>query len=192
IENKISFINISTEDLSLFEWKPRGSFKSFTLDMNIVKENIITEDVFFHINKGNMKLAYIKKKKLLYTVGSEKDVQFQLLEALLEEIDKKFNDIYDIEVILSYDNVSENIFKNFQIEVDEIIKNFSKLDIVKKVDIFCKVCKKKFPLFIKKSVIKESPTFPVPIVYSHKGHALVCYIDRNYVLRGVELVNITG
>jgi len=56
IKDQIQFINITGEDLVLFEWKPPGSFKSFILDMNIIKENKVS-DIFFHINKGNLKLS---------------------------------------------------------------------------------------------------------------------------------------
>lgn len=189
IQNSLNFINISNEGMTLFEWKPPQSFKSYILDVNIVKENT-TKDIYFHLNKGNTKIVYIRKGNLLYTIGSDKDVQFQLLEALLEHIDKKFHEIWDIDVILSYGNVSSNVFKDFTNHVNEIIENLD--DLIKKVDVFCKVCKKTLPLYVKKSMIKSATSFPVPLVYNHKGHAIVTYVDQNFVVRGVELVNITG
>ena len=189
IQNKLHFINISKEEMTLFEWKPPRSFKSYILDVNLVKDNT-TQDIFFHLNKGNMKMVYIRKGILLYTIGSDQDVQFQLLEALLEQIDKKFHEIWDIEVILSYGNVSSNIFKDFTTHVNEIIEISD--DLIKKVDVYCRVCKKTLPLYVKNSIIENAASFPVPLVYNHKGHALVTYIDQNFVVRGVELVNITG
>ena len=189
IQNKINFINISKEEMTLYEWKPPQSFKSYILDINIVKENTTT-DIFFHLNKGNMKIVYIRKGSLLYTIGADQEVQFQFLEALLEHIDKKFHEIWDIDVIFSYGNVSSTIFKDFTTQVNEIIENAE--DLIKKVDVFCRVCKKTLLLYVKKSIIEKATSFPVPLVYNHRGHAVVTYIDQNFVVRGVELVNITG
>ncbi len=96
----LEFINISNDEFTLFEWKPEKSFRRFDLDLNIVKENPISE-IFFHKDKGNMKIVHIRKNSLIYTVGSNIKVQFQLLEALLEHVSFKFHDTYDIDVILS-------------------------------------------------------------------------------------------
>ena len=41
-------------------------------------------------------------------------------------------------------------------------------------------------------MIEQADSFPVPIVYHHEGHATLCYIDKNFEVRGVELVNTTG
>ena len=42
------------------------------------------------------------------------------------------------------------------------------------------------------SFIENAESYPVPLVYNHKGHAILCFIDKNYDIRGVELVNVTG
>ena len=187
----LHFINISTDEFSIFDWKPPGIFKSNVLDLNIVKETTAM-DIFFHIYKGNEKIVHIRKDNLIYTIGASKEVQFQILEALLEMVHEKFHEIYDIKVIFSYGNVSASIFKNFAKEVDEIVSKLNDLDLIQKVDVYCTVCLKTLPLFIKKSIMKKSSSFPVPIVYNHQGHAIVCYIDQNFIVRGVELVNTTG
>ena len=191
IKDHIQFVNISSEDLSLFEWKPPRSFKSFILDLNILKENKVS-DIFFHINKGNMKIIHIRKHNLIYSVGASKEVQFQVLEALLEEIDKQFNDTYDLKVILSFSNTNAAIFKPFKQEMEQIIEDFHSLQLVKKVDVYCRVCKATLPMYIKKTIMDSEISFPVPIVYTHKGHAVVTYIDQEFVVRGVELVNMNG
>jgi len=191
IKDQIQFINITGEDLVLFEWKPPGSFKSFILDMNIIKENKVS-DIFFHINKGNLKIVHIRKHNLIYSVGASKEVQYQILEALLEEIDKQFNEIYDLDVILSFSNTNAAIFKPFKQEIDQIIENFHSLHLVKKVDVLCRVCKATLPMYIKKSIMENETSFPVPLVYIHKGHAIVTYIDQDFVVRGVELVHINS
>jgi hypothetical protein len=191
IREFLDFINISNENFTLFEWKPKRSFRRFDLDLNIIKENQIT-GIYFHRDKGNMKLVYIRKHNLIYTVGASPKVQYQLLEALLEYIDLKFNETYDVKVILSYGNFSPGLFNGFKDTIAHIIKNFADLDLVKRIHVECRVCGKVLPLFVKKSFIKNAESYPVPIVYNHKGHAILCFIDQNFHHRGVELVNITG
>ena len=44
----------------------------------------------------------------------------------------------------------------------------------------------------KTKIIDESKNFPVPIVYRHDGHAIVCFIDKNFVLRGDKPVVVSG
>lgn len=187
----LEFVNISNNEFTLFEWKPPNSYRRFDLDLNIVKENVMS-DIFFHRDKGNMKIVFIRKNNLLYTVGSSPQIQYQLLEALLEQVDMEFNEMYDIGVILSYGNSNSNIFNGFTEIIDNIIKNFGELDIVKRIHVECRVCKTVLPLFVKRSFIDNAESYPVPIVYMHKGHAILCFIDQNYQHRGVELVNITG
>ena len=120
-KERIDFINISYDELTLFEWKPPQSHKPTTLDLNVVRENT-TKDIFFHLNKGRMKIVYIRMGILLYTIGSDQDVQFQLLEALIEKINEKFNEMYAVDVILSYGDVTPIVFKDFTTMVNEIIE----------------------------------------------------------------------
>lgn len=187
----LEFINISDERSTLFEWKPEKSYRRFDLDLNIVKENPVS-DIFFHRDKGNMKIAYIRNKGLIYTVGANIKVQFQLLEALLEHVNFKFHKMYDVEVIMSYDDYNPAMFLNFKEILEEVIKNFADLDLVKRIQVECRACKKVLPLFVKNSMIENADSYPVPIVYVHEGHAILCFIDQNFHHRGVELVNITG
>jgi len=190
--DKISFFNISRGDITLFEWKPPRSFKSFLLDLNIIKQNK-RDDIFFHVDKGNLKIAYIRKNNLIYSAGTEAlDLQFQTIEALIEHVIIEFNSIYDIDVILSYSDVTPTLFSPFKMNIIDILDNFPKLNLIQKVDVFCRVCDKTLPLYIKRSFIENAESHPAPIVYKHKGHSIICYIDRNFIVRGVELVNITG
>lgn len=191
IQDKLNFINISTDHMTLFEWKPPRSFKSYILDLNIVKEHA-TDGIFFHIYKGNSKMVHIRKNNLIYTAGAVNEIQFQLLEALLEYIDIKFNEMFDVPVILEFENVTSSIFKNFEEVAMEAVKNFKDLNLVKKINVHCRVCKKVLPIFVKKSFVESADSYPVPLVYSHEGHAVLCFIDKNFDVRGVELVNITG
>ncbi|MFX0164981.1 MAG: hypothetical protein ACFFAG_04220 [Promethearchaeota archaeon] len=187
----LEFINISNEESTLFEWKPKKSFRRFDLDLNIIKETPVS-DIFFHKDKGNMKLAYIRRDNLIYTVGASLKVQFQLLEALLEHVSSKFHDMYDVEIIMSYEDFNPSMFNGFNEIIEYAIKNFADLELVKRIQVECRVCNKVLPLFVKKSMIENADSYPVPIVYVHEGHSILCFIDQNFHHRGVELVNITG
>ncbi|MHA2390443.1 MAG: hypothetical protein ACXAEX_00600 [Promethearchaeota archaeon] len=187
----LEFINISNKDSTLFEWKPPKSFRRFDLDLNIVKENPVS-DIFFHKDKGNMKIVHIKKDNLIYTVGASIKVQYQLLEALIELVAFKFHDTYDAGVIISYADFNPIMFNKFKETIEDIIKNYANLDLVKRIHVECKVCNTVLPLFVKKSMIENTDSHPVPIVYVHEGHAILCFIDQDFHHRGVELVNISG
>jgi hypothetical protein len=191
ILQNLEFFNISTEKFTIFEWKPPTSYKSFVLDLNIVKKNPIS-NIFFHIFKGEMKIVHIRLKNLIYTAGSNNEVQFQLLEALIEQVSMVFNEIYDIESYIKYDNFSTTSFTAFKSEIDDIMKNFNTLNLVKDLKVPCMVCNGILTVIVKRSFVENAESYPVPLVYNHKGHAILCFIDKNYDIRGVELVNVTG
>jgi hypothetical protein len=139
-----------------------------------------------------MKIAYIRIDNLIYSAGSNTEIQFQLLEALIEEVSKIFNERYDVKSYLSFGKFSSNMFDSFKPFVEDIIINFKSLNLVKQINVPCMVCDKILPLLIKRSSIENAESHPVPIVYDHSGHAILCFIDRNFDVRGVELVNVTG
>jgi hypothetical protein len=189
--NNLEFINFSTDEFSIYEWKPTRSFKSFILDLNIVKQNPVN-DIFFHISRGNLKIVHIRIDDIIYTVGSTNEIQYQLLEALIEHVSSEFHKVYDVKYILSYGNFDISIFRDFNKQIEAIIKNFDQLNLVRTISVECKVCDNIKQLMVKKSFIDNADSYPVSLVYTHKGHAILCFIDKNYDVRGVELVNITG
>jgi len=186
----ISYINISRGNDSYFEWKQQST-QSYVLDINAIRKNE-TEEVFFHIEKNELKIVYIRKNKMVYTISTAHNLQYQILEALLDQICEKFNETFDLEIIFSFENVSPNSFKYFEKVLDDLLVNFFSFDLINKIDIFCKICNKLLPLYIKKKVIEESNNFPVPIIYRHAGHSLICFIDKSFTLRGVKDVVHTG
>ena len=187
----LEFVNISTDEFTIFEWQPPRSLKSYILDLNIVKQNPVS-NIFFHLFRGNTKIVHIRLNNLIYTVGSNTEIQFQLLEALIEQVSKVFNETYDIDSYIKYGNFSTAVFNPFKEEINNIIKNFNSLDLVNEIMVQCRVCNKVLSIAVKRSFIESSSSFPVPLVYIHKGHAILCFIDKNYAVRGQELVNITG
>jgi hypothetical protein len=144
------------------------------------------------MNKGNLKIVHIRKGNIIYSAGSTIEMQFQLLEAIIEQVSIEFNKKYAVDYILSYENFSPGIFNKFEVEIEELLGNFEKKDLIKVINIPCMVCNVIKPLIVKKSFIKNAESYPVPIVYIHEGHAVLCFIDKNFDVRGVELVHITG
>ena len=191
ILQNLEFINISTDEFTIFEWKPPRSLKSYILDLNVVKQNPVS-NIFFHLSRGNMKIVHIRLENLIYTTGSNTEIQFQLLEALIEQVSKVFNDIYDINSYINVGNFSTTVFNPFKEEINKIIKDFNSLDLVNEIMVPCRVCNTVLSITVKRSFIENSDSYPVPLVYNHKGHAILCFIDKNYAVRGVELVNTTG
>ncbi len=191
ILQNLKFFNISTDKFTIFEWKPPKSYKSYILDLNVIKKNPVS-NIFFHIFKGEMKIVHIRLKNLIYTAGSNNEVQFQLLEAFIEKVSEIFNEIYDIESYIKYDNFSITTFSSFKEEIDNIINTFNSLNLVMDLKVPCMVCNGILPVIVKRSFIENAESYPVPLVYTHKGHAILCFIDKNYDIRGVELVNVTG
>jgi len=191
ILNYLEFINISNDKFTIFEWKPPNSYKSYMLDLNIVKQNRMS-NIFFHLNKGNLKIVHIRKGNLIYSAGSTNEIQFQLLEALIEYISKEFYEVWDVDYVLSYENFTPSIFHPFKKNVEDIVERFHKLDLIKVINVECMVCNKILPLIVKVSLIDNAESYPVPIVFDHVGHSILCYIDKNFSVRGVELVNKTG
>jgi len=165
ILQNLEFVNISTDEFTIFEWKPPRSLKSYILDLNIVKQNPVS-NIFFHIFRGNMKIVHIRLKDLIYTVGSNTEIK--------------------------YGNFSTTAFNPFKEDMNKIIRNFNSLDLVNEIMVPCRVCNIVLPITVKRSFIESSESYPVPLVYTHNGHAILCFIDKNYAVRGVELVNITG
>ncbi|MFX1382499.1 MAG: hypothetical protein ACFFBP_08625, partial [Promethearchaeota archaeon] len=183
---------ISYGDNTLYEYKSPNSYKNYSLDLKIIRKNE-KKDIFFHIHRGNLKIVYLKKGNLIYSTGTEElEIQFQILESIIEIIIKNFSETYAVDAILSYGDVSPSIFNPFKTNVTEILNKFFTLDQVKKVDVLCKVCEKPLPLYVRKSLIDTADSYPVPLVYTHQGHSIVCYIDKKFDVRGVELVHITG
>ncbi len=92
----------------------------------------------------------------------------------------------------SLSNSEIAMLNSFNENIEDIIAGFNELGTVKELKVPCMVCNTILPIIVKKSFIENAESYPVPLVYMHKGHAILCFIDKNYDVRGVELVNITG
>ena len=159
--------------------------------MRTIRENKIN-DFFFHINKLGMKIVYIRKKGIIFTIGAEDKVQYQLLEALMEYIMEKFYEREDLVSKLYIKNITGDAFKSFTYDIDKFVDKFAELDLVKTVEVPCKICKGHFTLIVKKSIVENSKNFPVFVVSIHNGHPIVIYVDKDFKVRGTGQVNFTG
>ena len=191
IRRDLKFVSISTEKITIVEWKASGSFKSYVLDMHTIRENKVN-DVFFQINKGGMKILYVRKNDVIFVIGAQNGIQQQILETLLECIIEKFHERNDIISKLSIKNITSDAFVSFKYDIEDVIERFGDLGLVMKVDVQCKVCKNVFPLIIKKSIIENSSNFPVHVACVHFGHAIIVYIDKNFKVRGTGPINFAG
>ena len=108
IIEKLHFIDISTDEFSIFDWKPPGIFKSNVLDLNIVKENTAM-DIFFHIYKGNEKIVHIRKE-----LDSLINLRHKIIHGAYFDpmIDKTQIDKYIATVYLAGDQLRNYLEKN--------------------------------------------------------------------------------
>jgi len=189
--SKLTFINIFSELCDFFEWKPANVFSSAILDQTTMKQNLI-ENEFFQIHKGANKVLYTRNDGIYYSIGAKSELNNQLLEALLEYIIKIFNKKYNLEEFKSYAMIHHSVFEDFRAKLNIVLDNFVELELVKEVSVPCKVCKKNFQLIVKASDIEKSDRWPVPIVTVHEGHALLCYIDRDFKCRASGKVKFAG
>ncbi|TFG05722.1 MAG: hypothetical protein EU539_08945 [Promethearchaeota archaeon] len=150
-----------------------------------------SEMIFYCIPKADIKIVYYSQDDIVYTIGADPEVPSQLLEAILELLIIEFTEMYDKSLLIScYGDVC-NIFDGFKPVIEKKLKNFENLNMIKSALVNCKACKKTIPIIIKKSVVENSTKTTVPIVYIHGGHALLVYVDKNYKVRGSELVAIS-
>ena len=47
-------------------------------------------------------------------------------------------------------------------------------------------------VYVRKSLIENAKDYPVALVFMHRGHGTLIYIDANFKVRGTENVAITG
>ncbi len=193
IETKVHFFNISKSQVEIFSWKSEFTTKSHIFDIkSITSKNINKKGVFFHINKGDRKIVYIKtENSFIFCFGADSKIQFQVLEALVDFLIVRFNELY-VDILDTFTAGSGHLFQEFNKEVEETIKDFHKLNLIAYVNIFCSVCKATHTLAVKKTLIQNPRKNIIPLVYYHEGITLLVYLDQDFQVRGLEIVSITG
>ena len=195
IEKYIECVNISNKFSNGFEelynWV-NSDFQESKYKLHIIqiRSNKITEDIYYHGIKNGLKCCYILKNKKLFMIGANVDVQFHILEAILEGIIERFNVFYS-EKLKKYEGGIVSKFKEFDEKTFKIITSIS--EKVTLIRTHCPACNDYVKIYIKHSLIENPPKgYPVSVVYINKGHGLLLYIDANFKVRGSEIVDVTG
>ena len=83
--DQIYFFNIGRYQANdtYFEWKS-DAFESNTLLLTRMTRNPPVKNIFYSILKLDLKIVYYLKDKVVFSIGSNPEVQSQLLEAILE------------------------------------------------------------------------------------------------------------
>ncbi len=193
LHEKIFFLNIGRyrrDSDSFFEWKSKNFQKSSFFEVKLTR-NAPERNIFYCITKGDIKIVYYVKNETVFSICADPELQSQLLDALLEYLIEKFFYMYDESLLTSFYGDTCDIFNGFNTVIQETFKDYRNIDIIKTALITCKGCGRTLAVIIKKKLIENSSKATTPLVYIHSGHALLLYIDREYKIRGSELVAIS-
>jgi hypothetical protein len=189
---QIYFFNIGRyqSNDTYFEWANESYHKSSVFDIRMAR-NPLVKNIFYCILKTDLELVYYLKDDVVFSIGSNPEIQSQLLEAILEYLIDQFYFMYDESLLKTcYGDVC-NIFDAFTSVVENVFEDYKNLDIIETALVTCKVCKKTIPIVIKKSLIEKSEKSTIPLVYTHSGHAILIYFDKHFKIRGHEQVEIS-
>ncbi len=180
----------STGFENLYQWGQSGvSLSTFTLDILKAQDMAKTEHIFYHLERPNRKLSFYLNNDMIYIIGSDRETQSQLLEAVLEETIKHFSNFYK-ENLESYVGGFISEFRDFDKKLLTILDTLK--DIVKVVMAPCQACGSPISVIVKKSILeKPHKSYPIPLVYCHKGHALLIYLDKQFQVRASEIVDMS-
>ncbi len=186
LTDKIYYVDIGLEDNSdVAQWRIPGQ-KTFPVDI-LTARNTAKEDVFTHTETKERKTAYIRQGEFVFTISATYEIQFQLLEAIVELIrDFYFEHFGNLSRLLITQGAAKGI-------VNIVPEMFMKAQTegVKWIKTYCKACKRDMDICVKRSLIDNARRYPVSLVYLHEGHGILVYIDAHFKIRGSELAEIT-
>ena len=152
LSSSIKFIMISKkfshnyEDL--FFWSNSNLAPSkFTLDTIAAKSLIKGENFFYQITRfqNKIKICFLLKNNLLYIVGSEEKIQFQILEAFIEELITEFSIFYKKQ-LEEHKGAFVNTYEAFSKDVLNLLQTIkNKVTIVR---VKCDACNEFLSLYI--------------------------------------------
>jgi hypothetical protein len=190
ILSQINYIDICLENnIDLVRWQNKS--QNFPVDILNGRKNAC-ENIFKHNEANDRRTAFTKLHGKLHTcifiIGSSHKVQFQILEAVIEEISAAFIEYYgEIPVNL----LASGILNGFLPLIPELVATAQKTRI-KWIRARCNICNTDLKIAVKKSLIKNAKSYPVSLVYLHEGHALLVYLDSEFHIRGAENADISG
>lgn len=189
LHTKIICIDIGVSTNTDFMRWVRPKSNVFPMDIDAARQ-MAKEKFFLHIEKPNRRMVFILEKEIVFFIMAEIEIQFQMLEAILEEIIASFFDAYGA-IYQNFFSGMSNIFEGFKSTIIDSI-NRAQNNRVKWIQSKCNICREKYLVCVKKSIIENAESFPVSLVFQHGGHGLLIYLDSKFKTRGSEVVEITG
>ncbi len=184
---QIYFFNIGLyqKDDTFFQWNNKNNPRSNFFEIQMAR-NAPQDKIFYCEAKEDQKTVYYVEKNTVFCIGADPIVQSQLIEALLEHLMVHFFILYEDQLRRVGHGEISHFFKDFNMLVHDVFDNYDRLDLFETSMVNCKGCNSVLNVIIKKSIKFDKPTST--IVYLHKGHALLIYIDKQYMVRGAEIV----
>ncbi len=187
----IEYIDIGIDQSSkLIRWKSDSS-NVHRLDIMAARSSA-HQGFYKRIEKSNLRTIFTKKRDFTFIICTKENVQYQLMEAVLDEIIVQFFNIYGEQVSSNFiSGGMETMFEGFENQIPHIIEEVQK-NKVKWVRSHCKLCHSNHKVYVKRSLVENADNYPVSLVYFHLGHGILLHIDANFQVRGTEIVNISG
>jgi len=190
---KIYFFNIGgyKSDDNYFHWTSKFYHKNPLFQIKATR-NPPHKEIFYTISNPDITIVYYALKETVFSIGGHPELQSKLLEALIEYLVGRFYETYDSSLLTTCYGDSCNIFDGFKMTILDLLKNFNNKDLIKIARVDCKGCDKKTQeVIIKKSLISKSKSTTNPLVFIHSGHALLIYLDKEFKVRGSQLVEVS-
>lgn len=189
----VFFFNIGPymyDSETFFDWKSKSYLRASFFDIKLTR-NAPYKKIFYCVVKEDLKLVYYAEGDVVFTVGADPIIQSPLLEAIIEYLYGKFFEMYDESMLSTCYGEICNIFDGFKSIVEDSFKNYNNLNLITTALVPCKGCDKTLTVVIKNSLIENATKPTTPIVYHHAGHSLLIYVDKQYKVRGSQLVSVS-
>jgi hypothetical protein len=187
ISNHVHYIDISTEiKTDILRWSTKNT-PMFPIDIMNARQDAV-EGSYQVNDMKTRRIIYIKKEPFTFIISGDPSIQFQHLEAILDGIMEEFlKNFKEIPIDLLVGGMAEG-FLNV---IPDLINNAKKIR-TKTIRTSCRICNKTYAIIVKKSLIEKATSYPVSLVFFHHGHGLLIYIDKDFQVRGAEIVELTG
>ncbi|MGV9171206.1 MAG: hypothetical protein ACOC35_01380 [Promethearchaeia archaeon] len=191
LDSKVYFFQVNKGRNEIFSWKSKFAPKAF-FNTDFFSKTTMKKDLFHHLNKGDIKMVGIKSQdNLIFTLGANSSIQFQILEALLEYLKDKFLEKYADIFSLEFGASSEKIFDDFIGTILDSLKGFEELDLIEVIEVYVDFLRKTLKIAVKRSLVKDAEG-NVPFVFYYRGITILIYLDHNYDVRALEKVSFSN
>ena len=128
-------------------------------------------------------------EKIIFLISGVEECQYQFLEAMDKFLAKEPLDAYaNVLSGMSYDGRFFDAFREIvDTRLTEVPTNY-----VKKVRAKCRLCDEYYDIYVRNSLIEQATSNSVSLVFEHADHALLLYLDKQFDVRGENVVDITG